>query len=217
MTPVEPAAEPLRGPTTERYADLARRILDRSPRLGPTRLVAVDGPSGAGKSHFADRLSVAAGGAPVLRTDDLLDGWADQFSFWHRLEEWVLGPLRAGRPGGYRRYDWHRAEFGRERVMVPPAPLLILEGVSAARATTAADRAYAVFVTAPSALRRQRTIDRDGPAILPQLDIWRRAEFDHFEADDTANRVDLVVDGAPSIAHDSATEYVRIRRSTAES
>ena len=29
-------------------------------------------------------------------TDDLLAGWEDQFTFWPRLEEWVLVPLRAG-------------------------------------------------------------------------------------------------------------------------
>lgn len=209
-----PVAEPRRRQAVERYADLARRILDRPPRLGATRLVAVDGPSGAGKSHFAERLSLAAGGAPVVRTDDLLDGWADQFTFWPRLEEWVLWPLRAGRPGGYRRYDWHRGEFGTEEVSVPVTPLLILEGVSTARVTAVPDLTYAVFVTAPSALRRQRAIARDGPAILPQLDLWRRAERDHFAADGTVNRANLVVAGAASIGYDSDTEYVRTRART---
>ncbi len=33
-------------------------------------LVAVDGPGGAGKSTFAERLSLALGGAPVVPTDD---------------------------------------------------------------------------------------------------------------------------------------------------
>ena len=37
---------------------------------GPLRLVAVDGPGGAGKSTFASELSEAAGGAPVVHTDD---------------------------------------------------------------------------------------------------------------------------------------------------
>jgi hypothetical protein len=37
---------------------------------GPIRLVAVDGPGGAGKSTFARALSEAAGGAPVIHTDD---------------------------------------------------------------------------------------------------------------------------------------------------
>lgn len=194
----------------ERYADLARRILDRPPRLGATRLVAVDGPSGAGKTIFADRLAAAMPGTPVVRTDDLLDGWADQFTFWSRLEEQVLAPLRTGRPGRYRRYDWHRGAFGAEEVTVPPAPVLILEGVSSARAPVAAELTYAVFVTAPDRLRRQRAVERDGAGVLPHLDAWRHAEHAHFAADDTPARVDLLVDGAPRIPHAPHTEYVRL-------
>ena len=86
--------------TTETYAGLAATILARPPRLGATRLVAVDGPSGTGKTVFARRLAAAFETAPpIVNTDDLLDGWDDQFTFWTRLEADVLGPLRAGRAG----------------------------------------------------------------------------------------------------------------------
>ena len=47
-----------------------------------------------------------------MHTDDLLDGWDDQLTFWDRLEEQVLEPLRHGRPGRYQRYLWHRRRFG---------------------------------------------------------------------------------------------------------
>ena len=73
-------------------------MLAAPPRLGPVRLVAVDGFAGSGKTTFAGRLAEALG-AQVLHTDDLLEGWVDTVSFWPRLEEWVLAPLRAGRPG----------------------------------------------------------------------------------------------------------------------
>lgn len=251
---MERTTEAAREPVVERYADLARRILDRPPRLGRTRLVAVDGPSGAGKTVFANRLAAAVsdllgpsggarphgsprepggppghggspwhgdvpghgdhGGSPVcvVHTDDLLDGWADQFTFWSRLQEWVLAPLRAGRPGRYRRYDWHRGRFGTEEVPVPAVPVLILEGVSTARAGIAAELTCAVFVTAPDGLRRRRAIDRDGPGVLPHLDVWRRAERVHFAADDTAARADLIVDGAPRVAHHPDVEYVRLAK-----
>lgn len=195
-------------------------------RLGRTRLVAVDGPSGAGKSVFADRLAAALGAlpdrdtcVPVVRTDDLLAGWADQFTFWPRLDEWVLTPLRHGQPGRYRRYDWNRAEFTAEWVAVPPAPVVIIEGVSSARTGIAPELTLAVFLTTPPRLRLDRVLARDGAEMLPYLTRWRQGERRHFRADATAERADLVVDGAPDrrsgasrgTALDPEIHYVRLR------
>lgn len=194
----------------ETYRELAARVLGRPPRLGHTRLVAVDGPSGAGKTVFAARLAAALPGAPLVHTDDLLDGWADQFTFWSRLEEWVLAPLAAGRPGRYRRYDWSRAEFGPEWTEVPPAPVLILEGSSAARRALRARLSFAVFVDAPAEVRLARSLARDGAAMQTHLTVWRRREERHFQVETTAAHVDLVVDGAPRLPHDPEREYVRI-------
>lgn len=50
--------------------DLEHVVEALMERPGPVRLVAVDGPGGAGKSTFADRLAAAAGGAPIIHTDD---------------------------------------------------------------------------------------------------------------------------------------------------
>ena len=84
----------------ERFADLAAEIGRRPARLGPVRFVAVDGPSGAGKTTFAGRLAgalIRAGRrVEVVHTDDLLDGWEDQFTFWPRLACGVLEPLARG-------------------------------------------------------------------------------------------------------------------------
>jgi uridine kinase len=182
--------------TTETYAGLAATILARPPRLGATRLVAVDGPSGTGKTVFACRLAAAFEATPpIVNTDDLLDGWDDQFTFWTRLETEVLGPLRAGRAGRYRRYDWTRHAFGDAWIPVPPAPVVILEGVSAARAAIRAELTFAIYVTAPRDLRLERTLHRDGEELRPHLEKWQLGEDRHFAADDTAAQVDLVVDG----------------------
>ncbi|MGC4807087.1 uridine kinase family protein [Micromonospora sp. DT233] len=204
-------------PVVETYAELGRRVLAGPARLGRTRLVAVDGPSGAGKSVFAARLADAlaalpgGGRPPLVHTDDLLDGWDDQLTFWPRLEEQVLTPVRAGRSGAYRRYSWHRRAFLPRPVPVPAAPVLLVEGVSAARAVVRPELTLSVLVTAPAALRLRRAVARDGPGIGAELRRWHVGERAHFAADDTAAAVDLVVDGAPTAPHDPRTEYVRLR------
>lgn len=204
-------------PVVETYAELGRRVLAGPARLGRTRLVAVDGPSGAGKSVFAARLADAlaalpgGGRPPVVHTDDLLDGWDDQLTFWPRLESRVLAPLRAGRPGGYQRYSWVRRSFLPREVPVPPVPVVLVEGVSSARAVVRPELTLAVLVAAPAERRLTRAVARDGPGILPELRRWHAGERAHFAADATADAVDLVVDGDPAVPHDPDREYVRLR------
>jgi uridine kinase len=198
-------------PAEESFADLARLVLGRPPRLGKVRLVAVDGPSGAGKTRFAMRLAKELD-APVVRTDDLLDGWDDQFTFWARLEEKVLGPLRRGQTATYERYQWHRGAFGGGPVLVEPAPVVLLEGVSCARRVIRPELSLAVFVVAPAQLRLTRALARDGDdsvAFRAYLERWRAAEERHFADDETMAHADLIVDGAAAAGDD---RYERIWR-----
>jgi uridine kinase len=178
--------------------ELAALILSRPPRLGPVRLVAVDGPSGAGKTVFAERLAKRLD-APVVHTDDLLDGWGDQFTFWTRLEEKVLQPLRHGRTAEYQRYRWDRAGFWGEPVRIDPAGAVVMDGVSSARRVIRPELSLAVFVTAPPQVRWTRVLARDGTADVAfpaYLERWRAAEERHFAADRTADYAEVGIDGA---------------------
>ena len=185
--------------TAGSFAELAALVRTGPPRLGDVRLVAVDGPSGAGKTVFAGRLAAALHDAPVVHTDDLLDGWADQFTFWGRLEDQVLEPLRHGRPARYQRYSWRRRGFAGPAVVVEPAPVVVIEGVSSARAVIRPELTLAVFVLAPAEVRLSRALARDHGdevAFPAYLERWRTAEDRHFAEDQTAAHADLVVDGA---------------------
>jgi hypothetical protein len=200
--------------TIERYADRARAVLGTAPGLGPVRLVAVDGPAGSGKTTFAGRLAAAlraAGGTVAeVHTDDLLEGWTDIVNFWPRLAGWILDPLTRGEPARYRRYDWVHGRFEDEWREFAPPDALIVEGVTSARAAVRPRLALGVFVTAASELRMARGLARDGEALRGQWERWMVDEGRHFADDATAAHVDLVVDGAPSLAHDPDLEYVRL-------
>ena len=190
-------------------AGLVDLILSRPPRLGRVRLVAVDGPSGAGKTRLAERLGVRLS-APVVHTDDLLNGWDDQFSFWTRLEEQVLEPLRHGRPAGYLRYDWTLGAFTGPPICVEPADVVLMDGVSSARRAIRPELSAAVFVTAPPELRLARATVRDGSADVAYrayLERWRTAEDRHFAEEATAAYADLVIDGSAEDCEDD-----RLRR-----
>jgi len=192
-----------------RFAQLSAYVKKLKPRLGDVRLIAVDGPSGAGKTRFAVRLAKQID-APVVHTDDLLDGWADQFTFFDRLEECVLGPLRRGETAFYQRYRWDRGAFDPVPVRLDPAPVVIVEGVSVARRGIRPDLSLIVFVDAPPELRLARALARDGDdsvAFRAYLERWRSAEDRHFAADRTKQHADLVVDGSAETADDRYTSF----------
>jgi uridine kinase len=198
----------------ESFADLAKEVLARPARLGGVRLVAVDGPSGAGKSTFADRLAgaLAEAGArvEVVHTDELLDGWADQFTYWARLEAGVLGPLERGEPGRHPVYDWTAGRFGGERVVAVP-DVLIVEGSTSGRPQAYPRVSLLVFVTADREVRLGRALARDGPGIEEPLRRWMAAEEGFFAATRTRERADRVVDGVARVGEDPGSGYVRLR------
>jgi uridine kinase len=186
------------------FAQLGAYAKKLEPRLGDVRLIAVDGPSGAGKTRFALRLAKQID-APVVHTDDLLDGWDDQFTFWDRLEKRVLGPLRRGETAFYQRYRWDRGAFDPVPVRLDPVPVVIIEGASSARKVIRPDLSLIVFVDAPPDLRLARVLARDGDdslAFRAYLERWRLAENRHFADDRTRQHADLVVDGSAETTDD---------------
>ncbi len=169
--------------------ELAQRT---DPTLGAGRLVCVDGPAGSGKTTLADTLGRLEA-APVLHTDDLLDGWDGLPGLPETLAD-LLDPLAGGRPGRAPRYDWHAERFSGE-VVVDPVPLLVVEGVGAGSLPAARRATVLVWVEAPYDLRMRRGLDRDGEAFAPHWAAWARAEEAHFADHRTRERADLVVDG----------------------
>ncbi|MDQ1629860.1 MAG: hypothetical protein QOI54_3604 [Actinomycetota bacterium] len=180
---------------TESIELVAARVRTGGPRLGRTRLVVVDGPAGAGKTTYAGTLARELGDAQVVHMDDLYEGWDGLGpGVYQRLGDWLLGPLAAGRPGGYRRYDWCAAQFA-EWHEVAPGAVLVLEGVGAAGLPVDGWATLRVWVQAPAPLRLARGLARDGAGLRDRWLRWAQDEQAHFAADRTRERAEVIVDG----------------------
>lgn len=180
------------------FVDLAAEIAGCRPRCGPVRLVAIDGPGGAGKSAFASRLAAAFASSEevtLLHTDDFAS-WDVPVDWWPRLEQQVLNPIRCGQDPRFQRYDWGTRRMA-EWIHVPRTPVIILEGVSSARAAVAPEFSYAIWIATARQTRLERGLARDGDHARAQWDEWMATEDHHFAIDDTRQRADLVVDGDP--------------------
>jgi uridine kinase len=186
---------------------LAGRVRATPPRCGTTRLVCIDGPSGSGKTTLAARLAAALGDPPVLHMDELYPGWDGLAASVPLLHEEVVAPLSEGGPARYRRYDWHRGEFGEMHDLGTPEVLLV-EGAGCGARLIAERAVLLVWIEAPRDERFRRGIARDGETYLPHWERWARQEAAHFAAEATAWRADVRVDGAPSTPHDAARELV---------
>ena len=179
--------------------DLLDRLEHESATLGSGRLVSIDGPAGSGKStlarHLADAYDDRAheSAAAVVHMDDLFEGWSGLATVDEQLDS-VLRPLGSGRAGHYRRYDWFEDAWA-ETVLVPPCPLLVVEGVGSGAARFDHLRTLLVWVEAPHDERMRRGLDRDGDAFAPHWEQWARDEEAVFTREQTRARADLLVDG----------------------
>ncbi|MGA4843199.1 uridine kinase family protein [Streptomyces sp. G45] len=176
-------------PSLARLADALRRL---PPSCGPVRLVAVDGHAGSGKSTFAGRLAAALGGAPVLHLDDIASH-AALFDWTERLRHQVLDPLSRGEAAHYAAYNWTARRYGPANRPLPPAPVVLLEGVGAGRRALRPFLAALLWMDLPRADSWARGRRRDGPAQRDFWDGWEAAEQRHFAADPSRPAARLLV------------------------
>ncbi|SHE70689.1 uridine kinase family protein [Streptoalloteichus hindustanus] len=175
--------------------DVADAVLAAPARLGAVRLVAIDGPSGSGKSRLADALVAELAGrgrsVELVRTDYFAT-WDDPVDWWPHLVDGVLTPLRRGERGRYQRVVWHGGEPAPGPFVEVEVPdVLVVEGVSAARAAIVPLLSCSVWVEHPDpAERLERAVRRDGELSRAHLLAWQRFEQGWFATDGARSRAD---------------------------
>jgi uridine kinase len=173
---------------TRRYA---ARVAHEDPR-GPY-VIGVDGPSGAGKSDLAARLGESLDAA-VLRMDDLYPGWRGLEASVPRVVAWALEPLRAGRVGRWRRFDWVAQRYA-EWHELPPRDVVVVEGVGAGARACTPYLDLLLWLEAPESERYRRAMIRDGVGYRPHWRTWAAAERAHHRREGTRERADVVLTG----------------------
>jgi hypothetical protein len=203
-----PDGEPLFGPwRVRRIDDVLRDVLGGLP--GGPALLAVDGRSGSGKTTVAERIAARVPGSAIVHTDDV--AWYHAMFDWASLiTEGVLAPLRRGEAVAYRPPPWDAR--GRPGAVTVPAgcALVVVEGVGIGRRDLAGFFDALVWVQADRALARVRGVARDGGGREQETfwDEWEAEERPFLAANRPWDRADVVVDGAPDLPYDPATELV---------
>ncbi len=129
----------------------------------------------------------------MVHLDDLYEGWDGLASVGDQLDT-LLPPLAADRPGRYRRWDWPGGRWA-ETVVVPPAPLLVLEGVGSGSPAHAGLVTVLAWVEVPDDLRTARGLERGGVGVAEHWRQWMLDEQEVFAREQTRERADIVIDG----------------------
>jgi hypothetical protein len=156
----------------------------------------VDGHAGSGKSTFAGRLAAALDGAPVLHLDDIASH-EELFAWDGRLLAEVIEPLSRGATARYAPYDWHTRRFGRARAL-PPAPVILVEGVGAGRRALRPHLARLLWMELPRQESWARGRARDGAEQREFWTGWVAAERRHFAADPSRPFAEVLVRQTPA-------------------
>ena len=209
------AEEPAAGPwhaerLTAVVADMMRLGHERGTDRRPV-VVAIDGRSSGGKTTLAERLQGVVAGSAIVHTDDIA-WWYSRFGWAELLIDGVLIPARSGKRVSYRPPPW--GERKRQGAIEVPlgCPLLIIEGVGAARRECTHLIDAAIWVQSDEREAERRNLARVGqPDGMPTEQAhreWMAEEIPFQARQRTWERADLIICGTPQIPFDPATELV---------
>jgi uridine kinase len=172
--------------------------LERTGRL----VVAIDGHGAAGKSVLAGGVGRLLA-ASVVHVDDFFreagstarQGESPMAAYydWQRLRREAVEPLHRGERVSFSAFDWETNGYLPGLVVVEPAELILVEGVSSTTTALADLVDRTVLVVTPESERVARLHERIGDEVWD--DEWLAAEQSYFSARPEV-WFDLVVSGS---------------------
>ena len=127
----------------------------------------------------------------MLHLDDIATH-EELFAWTGRLLREVVEPLSHGTTARYRPYDWDTRGFGPD-LALPPAPVVLVEGVGAGRRALRPWLARLLWMELADEDAWARGRRRDGSAQNEFWEGWVRAERRHFTKDPSKPFADLLV------------------------
>ncbi len=127
----------------------------------------------------------------MLHLDDIASH-EQLFDWTGRLLTQVIEPLAHGESAHYSPYDWCARAFTAPRPL-PPAPVVLVEGVGAGRRALRPHLARLLWMELPSEASWARGRLRDGAEQREFWDEWVAAEQAHFAVDPSRPHADLQV------------------------
>ena len=171
------------------------------PKVGNTRLIAIDGHGGSGKSTLAELLAKRFH-AEIIHTDDF-SGWDNPEKWWPLVIERVFEPINNGATKlSYPRSKWWDTHNPEPVVEQPVTSIIILEGVSALRKEFRPYISFGIFVDTPMEICLQRGFERDkgqdgksDDEIRRIWENWYLKEDVYISRDDPKAYADMVIRG----------------------
>ncbi len=159
-----------------------RRLLAAIARAPRNAVVLIDGPSGSGKSTLADRLLAGwptDANPQLLRLDDVYPGWGGLAAGAEQVRTGLLLARAAGRPAGWRRWDWASHAPAEWHEVAAGRPLVV-EGCGALTGDAAEHADVTVWVSAADTVRKRRALQRDAGGFDAHWDEWQ-AQWQLYE------------------------------------
>jgi len=168
-------------------------IADKAP------IILIDGRTGSGKTDFAlnlqNELFRILDQAPrLISMDDLYPGWGGLNEGALYLLRHILIPLSKNQTAYWNRYDWHAKSREGKLTSFSGGTPLIVEGCGSLSMASRELSDYAIWISAPEQIRRERFSERDGGIFDEFYEKWSSQEDEFYSTHRSAELSNLRIE-----------------------